>query len=80
MEIKKIIRKNNQGGIEATWYISEDQTKILLGYAIQSLIAAGLAFVTEMPEEEFKRLQEEANNDALTEFLESVDKDSLPEA
>lgn len=80
MELKKIIRKSNQGGIEATWFITEEQTKVLISYAIQSLVAAGLAYVTEMPEEEFKKMQEEANNDALTEFLDQLDKDSLPEA
>ena len=80
MEIRKIIRKDGKGAIEATWFITEEQTRILLGYAIQQLVAAGLAFVTEMSHEDFKRLQEEADKEAISDFLSELDPNDMPEA
>jgi hypothetical protein len=49
LKVKKLVK--NEDGYEATWQLSADQAQFLLSYAINTLVAKGLAEVEEIVDE-----------------------------
>ena len=59
MQIIKVIRNKDDGTVEATFALTEDQTRFLLNFAIGILVNNGLAQVIEQEELEEQSQQEQ---------------------
>ena len=62
MQITKIVKKNEDGTIEATLVLSEEQTQVLINIGLGMLIQQGLVTLVEKTVAEFaaQNQQEEA--------------------
>lgn len=54
MIIKRIVRSEADGVIEATLMLSQEQASFLMNYALSELVQKGVAQVMDYTEEEFK--------------------------
>lgn len=79
MKLKKV-DLNKDGEVETVWVLSTDQYYFLIHYAINHLIQKGLASSETITEEEFKKLQQEAESDLQKQFLTEVDPKDLSQA
>ena len=65
MQITKLIRKKEDGTIEATLLMSEEQAQFLVSFAIAHLVTAGIVTVVEQEATE----EPEANDGEPTPFI-----------
>lgn len=86
MQVKRIV-KNNEGNVDVTLMLTPEQASFFMQIGMNVLVARGGATIVDYTEEEFSAEQEnttvtsgEDEAAAQQEFLEGVDKDTLPQA
>ena len=80
MIIQKIERKNEKGELDVTFALTEEQTQLLLEFAINMLVGKGLISFTE---EGKKPTQEQLELDfkgAMNQIMINTDPKDLPRA
>jgi hypothetical protein len=78
--ILKRIKIENNGEVETTWALSQEQYHVLLNYAIDSLLSRGLISTIDISEEDLAKMQQEAEGVAATELLNTLDETKLHQA
>ena len=79
MELRKLI-KNENGQYEATWLLTSEQMATLYWYAINDLVARGLAQVLEITPEHAEQMKKEMVNAYALDALANADVKDLPRA
>jgi hypothetical protein len=83
MLVVKQTVKNVDGNYSSTWNLSEDQLNFLLTYAINALVAQGLAVIDDSEgtsyHDEVKYSEEQEKQEQL-DFLEETDKERMHQA
>ena len=59
MQITKIVKKNEDGTLEATLVLSEEQTQVLINIGLGMLVQQGLITIVEKTMEELEKEQSE---------------------
>jgi len=80
MELKKLVRQNETGDYESTWVLTAEQMAVLFWYAVNDMLAKGIATSVDITPEDFEKIKEEAVSGANLEALQLLDKDALPRA
>lgn len=79
MELKRLKIEEN-GSVEATWLLNQQQFQLLLNYAIDSLLSRGLITTIDITEDELKELHKQAEAEAATDMLSKLDASQLGQA
>ena len=79
MELRKLI-KNESGQYEATWLLTSEQMATLYWYAINDLVARGLAQVLEITPEQAEKMKREMVDAYALDALANTDVKDLPRA
>ena len=84
MLIKQIKKETNDGKLEVTFALTEEQTQLLLEFAINMLVGKGLVTFTEeamVESKEDNTMQQELDlNEAMAEVMREAKPSDLPQA
>lgn len=73
MILTHLVRNNEDGSLETTWKLSEEQVGVLINVAVQMLIAKGLVEVVE-------EFVDKDGNPVVADLLSALNKEDLPRA
>jgi DNA-binding transcriptional regulator YbjK len=59
LELKKLVRQDEDGNYEATWVLTSEQMATLYWFAINELVSRSLATVLEINSEQFEQMKKE---------------------
>jgi len=82
MMIQKMERKNEKGELEVTFKLTEEQTQVLLEFAINFLLGQGLVTMTEqaVQSSENNKPEEITLEDAMMDVMKEAKPADLPQA